>query len=124
MSCVVALVDNGEIYIGADSFCADGGTFYPVVDQKIFTKKKLLIGCTGKFRVINLIHHAFILPDLQSGQSFEQYLNTNFVDAIRDCLRKAGSLKNESGMETMEAVMLVGHEGRLFVVEEDFNTVG
>ena len=121
MSCVVALVDNGEIYMGADSFCADGTTFYPVADQKIFTKKGFLIGCSGKFRVIHLIHHTLILPDFQSGQSLEQYLNTNFVDAVRDCLRKAGSLKNESGIETTDAVMLVGHEGRLFVVDEDFN---
>jgi hypothetical protein len=44
---------------------------------------------------------------------------TSFVDAVRECLKVGGYAKKEHEVER-GGVFLVGHRGRLFLVESDY----
>lgn len=51
MTCVVGLVDNGHIYIGADSYCRtrwDGG--HIMAEPKVFHRGPFIIGGCGRTR--------------------------------------------------------------------------
>jgi ATP-dependent protease HslVU (ClpYQ) peptidase subunit len=55
------------------------------------------------------------LPE-DSGKSPGGYLGSAFIPALRACLREHGGLKDEQ----MEAVIMIGYKGCLFIVGEDF----
>jgi ATP-dependent protease HslVU (ClpYQ) peptidase subunit len=55
------------------------------------------------------------LPE-DSYQVAGEYLGSAFIPALRACLKEHGGLKDEQ----MEAVIMVGYKGGLFIIGEDF----
>ncbi|MCK9570916.1 hypothetical protein M0R72_18350, partial [Candidatus Pacearchaeota archaeon] len=82
---------------------------------KIFRKGNLLIGSENSQRVSDIVEYNLDLPE-DSGKSPGGYLGSAFIPALRACLREHGGLKDEQ----MEAVIMIGYKGCLFIVGEDF----
>lgn len=120
MTCIIGLVArSGDVYIGGDSSVQWGTNHRRVPnDLKVFRKGPLLIGCAGSVRYENVMRSKFEPPALE--KDAYDYMCTDFVDAMRECLRDAGCMTIEANAERVDAACLVGCQGRLFCVSADF----
>jgi hypothetical protein len=129
MTCIVGLVDDSGVYLGADSVGADVSQYLTRTrkDSKVFYKRSegsevdnFLIGFTTSFRMGQLVQHSFIIPEppVEQDKIFG-YLCTKFVDALRKTLSDGGYMSVENKREE-GGEFLVGFSGRLFCVGSDF----
>lgn len=119
MTCIAAFVQDGSVWMGADSAGVGGYDLTVRADQKIFRNGDMLFGFTSSFRMGQLLRHALTVPDHDPRIDVEKYLSTTFIDAVRACLKERGwaskSNERESG-----GTFLIGYRGRLFQVEDDY----
>lgn len=122
MTCIVAITNGGAVVMGADS-CAGAGSFSaPRLDRKVFVTQAgggLLIGFTSSFRMGDLLRYRLDVARRHPDVPLDRWMRTEFIDAVRACLRSGGFLKSDSAVES-GGVFIVAAEGRLFVVDNDF----
>ena len=119
MTCIVGLVENKCVYIGADSA---GATSYQITihrDPKVFRAGDFLFGCATSFRLIQLLHYALVPPPYVPPIEVERYLIVDFIDALRTCLKEGGFAKREDEKE-VGGTCLLGFQGRLFLIDSDY----
>jgi hypothetical protein len=119
MTCISALVDKGNIYLGADSAGVADYDLRRRHDSKIFINNGFIIGFTSSFRMGQLLRYSLVPPLVKSGQDLLAYMVTDFVDEVRNCFKRGGYARVESS-EDIGGVFLVGIKGRLFKIESDF----
>lgn len=121
MTCVAALVYGDTIFMGADSAGVDGGFNLTVrADQKVFINGDYIIGFTSSFRMGQLLRYSFKPPKFRPDEKeLYEFMVTNFVDAVRKCLKEGGYVQVKDGEEA-GGCFLVGTQGRLFQIESDF----
>ncbi len=119
MTCIVGLVHEGKVWIGADSAGVKGWDLVLRADSKVFVKDGFGFGFTTSFRMGQLLQHAFTIPKRHPERDLTAYMCTDFVDAIRACLKSGGYAKCADAVET-GGDFLVGHAGRLFSIESDY----
>lgn len=119
MTCIAAIADGKKVYMAADSAGVGGLSLSNRKDPKIYIVKDFMFGFTSSFRMGQLLGHSFKPPARHPDIPLETYMITTFVDALRDCLKAGGYVTTESGRDS-GGVFLVGHMGRLFCLQEDF----
>lgn len=127
MTCIVGLVDRQRVYLGADSAATNNPGQQTIrVDQKIFRAGDFLFGCTSSYRMIQLLRYQLILPpytsdacDSDEEDQLFRYLATDFIDAVRTCLKDGGYAKKEEERESGGNFLLACY-GQLFCVENDY----
>jgi ATP-dependent protease HslVU (ClpYQ) peptidase subunit len=118
MTCVVGLVSNGRIYMGADSAGVAGYSMIRRADEKVFAVGEFVIGFTSSFRMGQALRYSFNPPRIETWDIW-RYMATSFVDSCREAMKTAGFLETNSGQES-GGTFLVGVRGQLFTVESDF----
>lgn len=119
MTCVIAIKDDGVVYMGADSAGGDLYTIRTRIDPKVHKVGEFMFGFTTSFRMGQLLAHAFKAPDRDPRVATEKFMATSFVDAVRDCLKAGGYAKKDSEVEH-GGTFLVAYEGRVFTVYDDY----
>lgn len=122
MTCIVGLEQDGIIYMGSDSAITDSPSMALRImdDPKICVNDDMIIGCSSSLRILQLMHHALDVPDKPQKKSDLEFLVTDFVDAVRTLQKDKGSMKKENEFETHDAHILLGYNGRLYCMEDDF----
>lgn len=105
--------------MGADSAAVSGFDMTIRKDPKIFRNGDMLIGYTSSFRMGQLLGFKLQIPKRHQDIDLFRYMATEFVDAVRECLRVGGYTAINSNRED-GGEFLVGTEGRLFRVYSDF----
>lgn len=120
MTCVAALVHDNTVYMGADSAGVSRYDLVVRADQKVFMNGEFLIGFTSSFRMGQLLRYALKPPKFRPDEKeLYEYMVTDFVDAVRDCLKKGGYAQKDNE-EEIGGCFLVGVRGRLFQIESDY----
>jgi len=113
MSCVVALINNGKIYMGADGVSTNGRAEHrPIHCEKIFWNKEYLIGFTGSIRNGQLIKSDYFSPpeDIK-----------DLPDAMYDHFTKKGVICNdEDGTVIQQSNFLIAWKGEIYDILVDF----
>lgn len=117
MTCIAAVAHDGKVYIGGDSAGVGGYGLTVRADVKVFRNGPYVFGFTSSFRMGQLLHHALKAPKPEG--NLDRFLCTKFVDAVRECLKTGGFASSTYGVDE-GGTFLVGVQGRLFVVESDF----
>ena len=117
MTCIVGLVHQQAVYLGADSAALSDLDVTVRADPKLFRNSQFLIGFTTSFRMGQLLRFAFTPPPLQG--DLLHYMATDFVDAVRTCLKAGGYARRENEVEEAGR-FLVGVLGCLFAVHSDY----
>jgi ATP-dependent protease HslVU (ClpYQ) peptidase subunit len=115
MTCIVGLVENGNVYIGGDSAGVAGLSITIRSDEKVFENGPFIMGFTTSFRMGQLLRYKFEPPKQTVAQSDMQYMVTDFIDAIRVCFTKNGFGDASSG-----GTFLVGYNGVLYHIDSDY----
>lgn len=119
MTCIVGLIENGQVHMGGDSAVS----YYVVqtlVQRKVFRHGNFLLGYSGSVRMLQLLQFAFAPPEHPTDMGVERYLTTLFVDELRKLLKDAGNAGKEKEQESSTGYFLIGYRGRLFRVGFDY----
>ncbi len=119
MTCIVGLVHGKDLYIGGDSAGVAGYNICSRTDLKVFENGPFVMGFTTSFRMGQILRWSLVPPVHPEGVSDEKFMNTIFVDAVRNCLKAGGFAKKENETET-GGTFIIGYRGRLYVMEEDY----
>jgi ATP-dependent protease HslVU (ClpYQ) peptidase subunit len=124
MTCIVGLEHEGSVYVGGDSAAITDGTLAITcrADEKVFIDdaQDFIMGFCGSYRIGQLLRYAFVAPDQPMRKDDMAYMVTDFIDAVRAMQKDKGSMKKENELEEHDAAFMVGYNGRLYVVESDF----
>lgn len=119
MTCIVGLVHDGQVYIGGDSAGVAGYSVTVRADEKVFNKGEFVMGFTSSFRMGQLLRYKLNIPFHKPNVDTYEYMVTEFVEAVRQCLKDGGYSRNESG-EDIGGKFLVGYRGKLFLIDLDY----
>lgn len=124
MTCIVAVKHNNKVYLGGDSALVDlqNGNKVKLNTPKVFECYKYIIGYAGSARMGQLLQNYFEPSDPPSNPNeLECHMVTTFVDELRSLAEEKG-LRLDSSDEQMNdfASIIVGVNGRIFVIEEDW----
>jgi ATP-dependent protease HslVU (ClpYQ) peptidase subunit len=121
MTCVVGLVEDGVLLIGADSAGVD--SHYNIekrADSKVFRSGPYLMGYTTSFRMGQLLRFALKppAPPDKNGDLF-RFMVTDFIDSVRTCFAEGGYQQKKDEREA-GGTFIVGVKNRLFQIENDY----
>ncbi len=119
MTCIVGLVQDDKIYMGADRAGVSKMSLSVRADPKVFVREPFIMGFTSSFRMGQLLQYKFSVPEIGKEQDVFAYMATIFVDAVRACLKSGGFAKKKDEEES-GGQFLVGYAGRLFTIESDY----
>ncbi len=108
MTCIAGVVDQGRVYLAADSSASSDIFISKRQEAKLFRKGEMVIGYCASFRVGQLLKYKLNLPT-DSEEDAYAYMCTDFVDTIKKLIEE-----NTDKDETLN--LLVGYRGRLFEV--------
>jgi ATP-dependent protease HslVU (ClpYQ) peptidase subunit len=115
MSTVVAIVDNGKVWMGADSYATmTSGERRRIICNKMFINPPYLIGYVGSARVGQVIRPEYFKPP---ENVFE------FPDALIKQFKKKGCLGLDSDDQTAinaSNFLIATPDGKLFEILVDF----
>lgn len=117
MTCIVGLVDKGDVYIGGDSAGVAGLSLSIRADEKVFGNGPFIMGFTSSFRMGQLLRYKLAPPAQTVHQNDMEYMVTSFIDACRTCFSQNGFGDKDA---TVGGTFLVGYHGKLYTVEGDF----
>lgn len=125
MTCICAVVhsDRKTITFGADSAGSSDYAIMTNSSKKIFKKNNLLFGVAGSWRHMQLLHHSLIVPDRLLSISDEEYIALHVIDAIRSCFQEKGAAKYESNQEFSSCAILLGYNGVLYRLNQDYGAI-
>jgi hypothetical protein len=119
MTCIVGMLHDGKVSIGADSAGVAGLDITIRKDPKVFKTGDFLIGCTSSFRMIELLQFSLKVKERGDKEIYE-YMCTDFINGVRKCFKKGGYIQKFSAGDEKGGSFLVGYEGRLFKIGNDF----
>ena len=119
MTCIAAIKHKGKVYIGGDSAGVGGLGLTLRADEKVFRNGLFIFGFTSSFRMGQLLRYKFSPPRQKLKQSDVEYMSTDFVDAVRKCLKDGGYAKVKENAET-GGIFIVGYKGNIYTIEADY----
>lgn len=123
MTCIIGLVENGVVYIGADSLGSNGFTKTVRKDKKVFKLKdtnKALMGFTSSYRMGQLLMYSTGLIDSRDEPNIDhEYLVTKTIPAISKLFSNGGYETSKAG-EKIGGVFLLGYDDKLYKIESDY----
>lgn len=127
ITCIAAVIDDGAVYIGGDSFCGVSG--YPTAEQqavpKVYRLEEFVIGGAGGIRQLQLAQYSFMPPCPRSYEPeyLLRYMCVEFVDVLKQTLHANDATTIADACEYGYFDLIVGIRNRLFVVGGDFSVV-
>jgi len=130
MTCIVAIKHNDTISMACDSAAVgfDGtdynGNIFHSTMQKVFVKKKFILGCTSSFKMIQILQYHFIPPvfdeeKYKSEDPVFEYLIKEFIVKLKECFSENGFLKHADNGSEYFGEFLLGFKNRIFAIYED-----
>ena len=126
MTCIVAIAQNGTVYMGADHAASDekSGWILARKDPKVFKVGQYGIAFTDSFRMGQILQYNWSPPKYtptKTNSGLDKFMRTKFVDSVKDAFRAHGYGSQVSGQEDEGGIFLIGVEGRIFTMDEDFH---
>lgn len=119
MTCIVGLQHKGKVWIGGDSLGVGEDIKQQRADPKVFHRGgEFLFGYTSSYRMGSLLRFTFDPPPCQ-GKDHERYMNTAFIESLRECFKTHGYMSKEAEAER-GGRFLAGFRGTLYTIDTDF----
>jgi len=115
MTCIVALKDNGRIYMGADSAITFGNVILDLNIPKIHKVGKFILGYAGHVKVGQIIKSNFIETEEQGKESDLEYIIKK-VGEIKTILNDNGIGHIENNQEWQSNDILIAYKKEMYRV--------
>lgn len=126
MTCIAAIAQNGTVYMAADGAASDekSGWILARKDPKVFKVGQYGIAFVDSFRMGQILQYNWTPPKYaptKTNSGLDKFMRTKFVDSVKDAFRAQGFGSQVSGQEDEGGVFIIGVEGRIFTMDEDFH---
>ena len=127
MTIIAGLMEGGEAYIASDGRFSAGTEILncSVTDHKIFQFGKLVMGCSGDVRMMQIVRDNLKLPVQMASQTDRAYLSCTFVSAME------GIYKEHATKDEDKLLCMIGYNRKIYrvcknwaITEPTFDTVG
>lgn len=120
MTCIVGVQGDDFVVIGGDSASVSGWTVERRHDAKVFRVGEFVYGSSGSWRLDGLLRYSF-KPPAQDAPGDHRYMVTDWVDALRECVKGAGLGKTKDEVESIgDSSILVAYRNRLYEISSDY----
>ena len=121
MTAIAGIVEDGKVWMGADSAGVGGLSLVIRSDPKVFKVGELLMGFCGSFRMGQLLRYFLTPPVPKESQDDFDYMVKEFVPAVREIMKGHGFLNIMNGVESLDggSQFLIGRRGALYCIEQD-----
>ncbi len=120
MTCIIGLVDKGNVYMDGDSAGVAGLSITTRIDEKVFVKGPFIMGFTSSFRMGQLLHYKLEVPKQEVSQTDMEYMVTDFIDAVRRCFADNGFGKMAERSDNEGGTFIVGYNQKIYTIYDDF----
>jgi ATP-dependent protease HslVU (ClpYQ) peptidase subunit len=121
MTAIVAIAENGKVYIGADSagISREDLSISSRKDEKVFVAGEFIIGFTSSFRMGQILKYFLKCPKQKKTQTDEEYMCTTFIDNVQKVFKDKNYGQVESN-EQSGGTFIVGYRGTIYTIYDDF----
>jgi ATP-dependent protease HslVU (ClpYQ) peptidase subunit len=127
MTCIVAIAQNGVVYMGSDHAASDDKTGWILSrkEPKCFKNGQYGIAFTDSFRMGQILQYMWTPPKYtptKTNSGLDKFMRTKFIDSVKAAFKDHGygSIGAPSEEDT-GGIFIVGVCGRLFTIDEDFH---
>ena len=127
MTCIVAIAQNGTVYMGSDHAASDDKTGWILSrkEPKVFKVGQYGIAFTDSFRMGQILQYAWTPPKYtptKTNSGLDKFMRTKFIDSVKQAFKDNGygSIGSSSDEDT-GGIFIVGLEGRIFTIDEDLH---
>jgi ATP-dependent protease HslVU (ClpYQ) peptidase subunit len=126
MTCIVAIAQNGTVYMGSDHAASDdkSGWVMSRKEPKVFKVGQYGIAFTDSFRMGQILQYNWAPPKYtptKTNSGLDKFMRTKFIDSVKAAFKEHGFGDIGGTDEDTGGIFIVGLEGRIFVVDEDFH---
>ena len=126
MTCIVAIAQNGTVYMGSDHAASDdkSGWIMSRKEPKVFKVGQYGIAFTDSFRMGQILQYNWTPPKYtptKTNSGLYKFMRTKFIDSVKVAFKDNGFGDIGGNDEDTGGIFIVGLEGRIFVVDEDFH---
>jgi hypothetical protein len=126
MTCIVAIAQNGTVYMGSDHAASDdkSGWVMSRKEPKVFKVGQYGIAFTDSFRMGQILQYSWTPPKYtptKTNSGLDKFMRTKFIDSVKSAFKEHGFGDIGGTDEDTGGIFIVGLEGRIFVVDEDFH---
>jgi len=127
MTCIVAIAQNGIVYMGSDHAASDDKTGWILSrkEPKVFKVGQYGIAFTDSFRMGQILQYSWTPPKYtptKTNSGLDKFMRTKFIDSVKMAFKEGGyGSVGSSSEEDTGGIFIVGLEGRIFTVDEDFH---
>jgi ATP-dependent protease HslVU (ClpYQ) peptidase subunit len=123
MTCIVAISDNGKVYMGGDRGHSDTHTLVSSTQPKIFDTGSYLIGYCGNSGIGQAVVYNFQYPAVGKTHNIDRHMLKVFIPALRSFFKESDIKIPED--DDNNAGFIVGVRGRVYEIDiSDFQCVG
>ena len=127
MTCIVAIAQNGTVYMGSDHAASDDKTGWIMSrrEPKCFKVGQYGIAFTDSFRMGQILQYSWTPPKYtptKTNSGLDKFMRTKFIDSVKVAFKDNGyGSIGSSSEEDTGGIFIVGVCGRLFTIDEDFH---
>jgi hypothetical protein len=126
MTCIVAIAQGGTVYMGSDHAASDekSGWILARKEPKCFKVGQYGIAFTDSFRMGQILQYNWTPPKYtptKTNSGLDKFMRTKFVESVKVAFKDHGFGDIGGTDEDTGGIFIVGIEGRIFVVDEDFH---
>lgn len=126
MTCIVAIAQNGTVYMGSDHAASDdkSGWIMSRREPKVFKVGQYGVAFTDSFRMGQILQYNWTPPKYtptKTNSGLDKFMRTKFIDSVKVAFKDHGFGDIGGTDEDTGGIFIVGLEGRIFVVDEDFH---
>jgi hypothetical protein len=96
MTVLVGMIDNGVVYVGADSFVGTGWNGFSTPDRKVFKRNGVIVSGGGQSRAFLALRYKVGLPDAPDRDPYS-WLYQKFLPRLKEAAEFVGMEVEDSG---------------------------
>ena len=127
MTCIVAIAQGGVVYMASDHAASDDKTGWILSrkEPKCFKIGQYAIAFTDSFRMGQILQYSWTPPKYtptKTNSGLDKFMRTKFIDSVKQAFKDNGyGSIGSSSEEDTGGIFIVGIEGRIFTIDEDFH---
>jgi hypothetical protein len=127
MTCIVAIAQNGVVYMGSDHAASDDKTGWILArkEPKCFKVGQYAVAFTDSFRMGQILQYSWTPPKYtptKTNSGLDKFMRTKFIESVKTAFKDNGyGSIGSSSEEDTGGIFIVGLEGRIFTIDEDFH---
>ncbi len=112
--------------MGSDHAASDDKSGWIIArkEPKCFKVGQYGVAFTDSFRMGQILQYGWTPPKYtptKTNSGLDKFMRTKFIESVKDAFRAGGYGIQVSGQEDEGGVFLIGVEGRIFTIDEDFH---